>query len=80
MSCHLDFPIGLFSVGLPDKILNEPLPSSILPIQLAHINILDLIAVNGTNYEDSHCGGFSTPHSHPPFSQVYKLYNAQERK
>ena len=27
--------------------------------------------MNSTNYEVPHCGAFSTPHSHPPWVQMF---------
>ena len=27
--------------------------------------------MNSTNYEVSHCGAFSTPHSHPSWAQIF---------
>ena len=37
----VNLPKGLFPVDLPVKILKELLPSSILAIRLAHLNLLD---------------------------------------
>ena len=42
---RLGLPKGLFPVGLPVKILKALLPSSILAICLAHLNLLDLITL-----------------------------------
>ena len=70
LSSHLrlGLPKVLFPVGLPVKILKELLPSSILATCPAHLNLLDL---NGTNYEVPHCGAFSTPHSHHSLAQIF---------
>ena len=46
---RLGLPKYLFSVGLLVKILKALLPSSILTIWPAHLNLLDLILLNGTN-------------------------------
>ena len=40
---RLGLPNGLFTLGLPIKILKALLPSSILATWLAHLNLLDLI-------------------------------------
>ena len=68
LSSHLrlGLPKGLFPVGLPVKILKALLPSSILATCPAHLNRLDLITLNSTNYEVPHFGAFSTPHSLGP--------------
>ena len=42
---RLGHPEGLFTVGLPVKILKALRPSSILVTSSAHLNLLDLIAV-----------------------------------
>ena len=62
--------IYLFPVGLPVKILKSLLPSSILPKWPVHLNLLDIITLNGTNYEVLHCGACSTPHSYHSWDQV----------
>ena len=43
---RLSLPRGLFSVGLPIKILNALLPSSILATFPVNINLLDLITLS----------------------------------
>ena len=43
---HLGLPKGLFPVGLPVKILNEPLSSLIQATWPAHLNLLYLITLS----------------------------------
>ena len=43
---RLNLPKRFFLMGSPIKILKAFLPSSILAIRLAHLNLLDLIALN----------------------------------
>ena len=54
----LGLPKGLPPVGLPVKILKALLPSSILAACPAHLNLLDLITLNGKHYEVPHSGAF----------------------
>ena len=42
---RLDFPNGIFPVGLPVKVLKALLPSSILATCPAHLNLLHLITL-----------------------------------
>ena len=53
LSSHLrlGLPKGIFPEGLPVKILKALLLSSILATCPVHLNLLDLITLNGTNYE-----------------------------
>ena len=76
LSSHLRLGLlkSLFPVGVPVKVLKALLPSSILATWHAHLNHLDLpwlYYVNGTNYEVSHRGAFSTSHSHPSWAQIF---------
>ena len=51
--------------------------SSILATWPGHRKLLDSISHPLTildesrNYEVPHCGAFSTPHSHPPWAQIF---------
>ena len=55
-------------------VLKALLPFSILATWPTHINLLDLtLSILGEryNYEVSHFGAFSTPHSHPSWAQIF---------
>ena len=69
---HLGLPIGIFSVGLSIKILRALLPSFILSIWPAHLNLLDLITptirVLNERYKLLSSSLWSLPYS--PFSSI----------
>ena len=70
LSSHLcqGLPKGLFSVGLPVKILKALIPFFILTTFLAHLNILDLII---QSILGKYIGSFSLwNHLHPLFSTL----------
>ena len=71
---------NVFLVGLPVKIFEALLSSSILPTCPAHFNLLDLFTLTTLderyelmNHEVLHCEAFSTPHFHPFWAQILAL-------
>ena len=82
-NCEVRFDIVLPSKPLPSlrsissvavsvKILKAPLLLPLWLRDLLRFNHHEIHYVNGTNYEVSHSGAFSIPHSHLNRKSIYK--------